>query len=485
MLVTVAGLRAPGMKLLHIPLFVWSISFTAVLVILAVPVLAAALVMLLTDRNLNTAYFCESGDLILYQHLFWFFGQMWPLEAGSLIPLFVLLFCFSKTIIQDWVTFQDKWAVSWNVELLCTCIEPSRLKAHSGIRDTVSCLNWYTTYVDSTCIDCLVLCQHQTNAVLSCSPSSSLLVSTLIESAQVTMDLRLTNQQVTNVDYLALNNPLVGTSEAVCPQSYFLFAFFVTASSRNGSTVVGSLTNPPQFNEWLAGLIDGDGCLLISKAGYCSCEITVALADEPMLVYIQNKLGGSVKRRAGISAVRYRLHNTAGFIDLIYRINGLIRNSVRVMQLQKICVHLNIPYITPVALSENSSWYAGFFDAEGCITLSMKPYGFLGKKRPQLSISVSNKHEIDLLMYQTRFGGSVFYDPSDKGYYKWYISSTADVACFLAYVKVTPVRSIKVQRLHLVPKYYELVAMKAFRADAPLRIRNAWARFMNKWGGVV
>lgn len=71
MLVTVIGLRAPGMKLLHIPLFVWSITFTAVLVVLAVPVLAAALVMLLTDRNINTAYFVESGDLILYQHLFY------------------------------------------------------------------------------------------------------------------------------------------------------------------------------------------------------------------------------------------------------------------------------------------------------------------------------------------------------------------------------------------------------------------------------
>ncbi len=77
MLVTVAGLRAPGMKLLHIPLFVWAISFTAVLVVLAVPVLAAALVMLLTDRNINTAYFCESGDLILYQHLFF------PLFVGN------------------------------------------------------------------------------------------------------------------------------------------------------------------------------------------------------------------------------------------------------------------------------------------------------------------------------------------------------------------------------------------------------------------
>lgn len=70
LLVTVAGMRSAGMKANQIPLFVWSIIFTAILVILAIPVLAAALVMLLTDRNLNTAYFCESGDLVLYQHLF-------------------------------------------------------------------------------------------------------------------------------------------------------------------------------------------------------------------------------------------------------------------------------------------------------------------------------------------------------------------------------------------------------------------------------
>jgi len=51
-------------------------------------------------------------------------------------------------------------------------------------------------------------------------------------------------------------------------------------------------------------LIDGDGCLLVSKAGYSSCEITVALADERMLRIIQIKLGGAIKARSGVKAIR-------------------------------------------------------------------------------------------------------------------------------------------------------------------------------------
>lgn len=121
----------------------------------------------------------------------------------------------------------------------------------------------------------------------------------------------------------------------------------------------------------------------------------------------------------------------------------------------------------------NSSWFAGYLDADGTITLN--------HTNLQLAISVSQKSPELLTHYQKFFGGNIYPDRGKYPTFKWYISSQSEVLTFLNYLKSQPFFSAKRNRAFLIPKFYELKAQKAHLQTQGSILSKAWLKFLEDW----
>jgi len=224
------------------------------------------------------------------------------------------------------------------------------------------------------------------------------------------------------------------------------------------------------FNEWLAGLIDGCGQLLISKKGYANFKLIVPEKDKSLLYDIKHKYGGSIKSISGFNAFRYKLHHKKGLISLVNDVNGLIRNPNKILQLNKICVLYNIKLKSNISLTFNNGWLSGFIDGDGSI--------FIDEKSNQLIISISQKNRYLLDPLVILYSGRIEILPSKDAFlYKLYRKK--DILNLVDnYFNNYPLRSNKAFKVKMIKDFY---LYKNNINSNIISEYNLWIDFKNKW----
>lgn len=193
--------------------------------------------------------------------------------------------------------------------------------------------------------------------------------------------------------------------------------------------------NNEQFGHWLAGIIDGDGSLLVSKAGNPEIEITLHEEDVKTLYKIKSILGaGKVTPRSNSKAYRIRIRNKEGVKNVINLINGKLLTPGKHQQLINIC---NILKITPIinnTFCSDNAWFSGFFDAEGYLSI---------RNKYTLTLSVSQKDRSILDKISVGFNcGNIYNDKSWDGF-NYCVTKRASLDIYMKYFKKFPLLTVK------------------------------------------
>ena len=235
-----------------------------------------------------------------------------------------------------------------------------------------------------------------------------------------------------------------------------------------------------KFKQWFAGLTDGVGYIYVNKKDFVGFELTLPTHDEKVLRIIQNKFGGTVHARGGLKAVRYRTQRRDVMYKIIQCLNGFVINNVRLVQLHKACLALNIPIKDPIVPDINSAYISGLLDSDGSINI-YKSY-YQDKFRFQLTISISNKSRSNIEFLLNVIGGNIYFDKRLNGHYIWRANSKLLHFNLYKYFVKFPPKTIKSHRTFLITEFHELNNRKVYLDNNKSSINyKTWNNFINRW----
>lgn len=266
--------------------------------------------------------------------------------------------------------------------------------------------------------------------------------------------------------------------------------------------------NPEEkWNEWFAGVTDGDGCFYISKKEKSiSYEITVAIPDSRVVYDIKNKLkAGSIHKRSNSHSLRYRVKAKEVIQNIVNRLNGKLHNVTRLAQFEEVCKILNIHSIKPTTLIEPQSAYlAGLIDSDGTFTINIgkstaedsQVSGVQGRtlrlinsrEANQLRLRITSKYEENLTFLQKSYKMGVINkekknkrnrSPNDK--FHWTITEFNDFQNLYEYLKIFPLKSTKTHRMRLVFIYFKYKQLKYNLKPSGTLEFKFWRKFCLSW----
>ena len=218
-------------------------------------------------------------------------------------------------------------------------------------------------------------------------------------------------------------------------------------------------------------MIDGDGYFNLSKAGTARLIITMDIRDQKALYEIKHKLGGSIYTIAGANALKYQLSHKKGLMILIKGINGLIRNPTRMLQMNKLCVKYGIELIYPKPLTFNNGWLSGFIDSDGSI--------YYNEESGQVFLGITQKNKYLLEPLIHLYGGRVDILSPKIEAFKYVIYRKNELFNLIDnYFVRYPLRTKKLNRLHLIKQFYSI---RISKNNKDINKLKDWVLFKDKW----